>query len=78
MSASLLDTRDDGNSSQLLMLKASEVAEILSVSQRTLWRLLSTKKLPEPIRVGGCPRWRKSDIEAWIANGCTRSVNDQQ
>jgi len=52
---------------QLLTVK--DVAEILSTSVRTVWRLRSCGKLPEPITFGGCIRWQRSAIEKWIEMG---------
>ncbi len=48
------------------MIDVTEVATILSVSTRTVWRLVSSGELPQPIRFGRNVRWRASDIEGWI------------
>lgn len=48
------------------MIDAGEVATILKVSTRTVWRLVSADELPQPIRFGGNVRWQLADIEAWI------------
>ena len=53
-----------------LMLEAAEVAQLLSISTRTLWRLLSTNRLPAPLRIGGCVRWRLDTVTKWIDQGC--------
>ncbi|MCI0331943.1 MAG: helix-turn-helix domain-containing protein [Planctomycetes bacterium] len=53
-----------------LLLSASDVANLLSVSTRTLWRLLSSGRLPQPVAVGGSKRWRREEIVAWVAAGC--------
>lgn len=53
-----------------LLISAEELATILKVSKRTLWRLLSGAKLPRPVHVGRSPRWRLNEINAWIAAGC--------
>lgn len=53
-----------------LLLPAAEVAALLNISTRTLWRLLSAGRLPEPIRLGGSVRWRREQVESWIAEGC--------
>jgi len=37
---------------------------------RTLWRLDATAKLPRAVRLGTACRWRRGEIEAWIAAGC--------
>jgi predicted DNA-binding transcriptional regulator AlpA len=51
---------------------------MVSISTRTLWRLVSTKRFPEPLHVGGSTRWRLADVERWIDEGCTDFRNDQQ
>ena len=52
------------------LLSAQTLAKRLAVSVRTLWRLRSSGKLPEPVRLGGAVRWRTADIDAWVAAGC--------
>ena len=44
-----------------------EVAEYLKVNERTIYRLLSAKKLPA-FKVGGSWRFRRADIDGWIAS----------
>ncbi len=45
----------------------AEVAERLSISQRTLWRLIKHGRFPPPIRYGRrLVRWRRSDLNAWL------------
>jgi excisionase family DNA binding protein len=61
-----------------ILLKANEVAQMLSISTRTLWRLVSVKKFPAPVRVGGSTRWRAAEVEAWVESRCTNGTNDQQ
>ena len=71
MPAVITDT-DQSPSSETpsLLLSAQMLAKRLAVSVRTLWRLRSTGKLPEPVRLGGAVRWRAADIDAWVAAGC--------
>ncbi|WP_425395433.1 helix-turn-helix transcriptional regulator [Aeoliella sp.] len=52
------------------LIAAEELAKMLDVSTRTIWRLLSTGKLVQPLRIGGSVRWRLDDVEEWINNGC--------
>jgi predicted DNA-binding transcriptional regulator AlpA len=52
------------------LINAEQLAQILSISQRTLWRLLSAKKLIPPIRIGGNTRWRLNEVHQWIDAGC--------
>lgn len=56
--------------SEPLFVTATELAQLLRISTRTLWRLLSARKIPEPIRLGGAVRWRLELIQDWIEKGC--------
>lgn len=53
------------------LIDAEAVAQLLSVSPATLYRLASAGKLPRPIKLGSrITRYRRSEITAWIAAGC--------
>lgn len=54
----------------VLLLTAREVANLLRISLRTLWRLKSAGRLPEPVRLGAALRWRVTDLQAFLAAGC--------
>jgi excisionase family DNA binding protein len=53
-----------------LLLRAQELARLLNISLRTLWRLHSARALPQPMRLGAAVRWRMDEIKQWIAAGC--------
>ena len=53
-----------------LFVTAKELAQLMRISTRTLWRLLSARKVPEPIRLGAAVRWRIDVIQDWIDQGC--------
>jgi excisionase family DNA binding protein len=53
-----------------LLIAADEVAAMLDISTRTLWRLVSAKRVVAPVRIGGSTRWRRAEVEAWVAAGC--------
>jgi excisionase family DNA binding protein len=55
-----------------VLIPAEELATMLGVSERTLWRLLSAGKLPEPVRIGRNTRWRAAEVRDWIEQGCPR------
>jgi excisionase family DNA binding protein len=48
---------------EILTLK--EVAEYLKVTDRTIYRLAGTKRIPA-FKVGGTWRFSRADIDAWI------------
>ena len=52
------------------LVNANKLAEMLSVSVRHIWRMKASGKLPKPVWVGGCVRWRMDDINLFIELGC--------
>lgn len=52
------------------LIGVRDVATITSLAPRTIWRYRDAGYLPPPIKIGTAVRWRRSDIEAWIADGC--------
>lgn len=60
-SHSCVPVRHDDN-----LLRAPEVADVLRVSVRQVWSLVARGLLPQPVRLGGCTRWRARDIRAAI------------
>ena len=52
------------------LLKAHEVAQMLRVSRRHVYRMNEDGVLPAPILMGSQTfRWRRTDIESWLAGG---------
>jgi excisionase family DNA binding protein len=49
-----------------LLIRVEEVATLMGVSVRTIWRRVSEKKFVPPVSVGSCTRWRRSEIDAFI------------
>jgi len=56
--------------SKPLAISARELARLLDVSLRQVWRLNSTGKLPKPVRLGGSVKWRRDEIVAFVEAGC--------
>ena len=52
------------------LLTAKSLAAMLSTSVRSVWRYRSAGRLPETVNIAGAIRWRRTDIEQWIAIGC--------
>lgn len=59
------------------MIDVREVATILKVSTRSVWRLVAREELPQPLRAGRSVRWRLSDIESWIDASILRNNGDR-
>jgi predicted DNA-binding transcriptional regulator AlpA len=51
-------------------LSANDLSVVLNVSLSHIHALHRTARLPLPVRLGRSTRWRKSEIEAWLAAGC--------
>jgi excisionase family DNA binding protein len=58
--------------SEPLLISADELARLLGVSARTIWRRLSSGDLLEPVHFGGVTRWRREEVKNWVAEGCPR------
>ena len=61
-----------------VLVKDHEVARMLDVSKRTVWRMVSAGQIPLPVRLGGNTRWRLLDIQNWIERGCPRDVGGKE
>lgn len=54
----------------VVLLDVSEVAKMLACSARHVRRTTDRGAMPCPVRIGSLVRWRRTDIERWIADGC--------
>lgn len=60
------------------LLRKSDLAKQLSISERHVERLAQAGHLPPPIRLGRVVRYSSAAIEAWILDGCPmRSTGDR-
>ena len=49
------------------LLTAADLCSLLKLDARTLRVLRHEGRVPEPIRLGRSLRWRRAEVEAWIA-----------
>ena len=59
---------------QVIAISAKELAEKMSLSTRTIWRLLSANKLPKPASIGGSKRFLMSDVNLFIECNCDMTL----
>jgi len=52
------------------LLDVEQVAAILNCSTRHVYRLHDSGRMPPAVRLGSLVRWRRSDLDAWLADGC--------
>lgn len=60
-----------------LLLTVQEVSHLLGISVRKIQRMKSLGRFPKEVRIGGSVRWRRHDVEQWIADGCPKLDNRQ-
>lgn len=53
-----------------LLLDVKEIAKLLGISVRTVWGKSASGYMPKPVRIGKLCRWRREEIEKWVAKGC--------
>ncbi len=54
----------------LVLLNVRQVAAWLGVSQRSVWRLHDSGRMPRAVKLGSSVRWRRADIAEWVAMDC--------
>ena len=53
-----------------MLLDAVQVGQVLSVSEKMVRKLDATGRLPVPVNLGRCVRWRRQELAAWVQAGC--------
>src|SRR4051794_38259414 len=61
-----------------LLVGAAELGRLLSRSRASIRRDVAAGRIPPPVNIGRSIRWRKAEIEAWIAAGCPAAANGSQ
>ncbi len=61
--------RATADTTDKLLLTASELAAMLGVNRSTIWTWHSGGKIPMPVQIGGITRWRKDEIQQWLDAG---------
>jgi len=49
------------------LMTCEQMAELLQVTTRTLRRMELLDEIPRCIHVGGLKRWRRGEVEKWLA-----------
>jgi predicted DNA-binding transcriptional regulator AlpA len=55
---------------QSLLLDNKQAAKLLKISERTLWELSHTNRIPPPVRIGAAVRWSFDVLKKWVEAGC--------
>jgi excisionase family DNA binding protein len=59
-----------------LLISVEEVASMLGISVRSVWRLLSTNAIPTPVKLRASVRWNRVQLEKWVDQGCPAPNNE--
>ena len=70
MSAGHLAENGRATYADALALSACEVARLLAISERHLWTLHSSGRLPRPVKLGRSVRWNRGELQRWLDAGC--------
>jgi predicted DNA-binding transcriptional regulator AlpA len=49
------------------LLRKKDLAMMLRYSERSIMRFVERGQLPKPVYINNQPRWRHSEIEAWLS-----------
>jgi excisionase family DNA binding protein len=58
------------------ILTIDEVASYLKASKRTVYRLAASSQIPA-FKLGGTWRFRRIELEQWIASRIGKTINDR-
>ena len=53
-----------------VLVDVDQVAAMLDVSPRHVYRLVDGGKMPAPLKLGAANRWPRAGLLDWIAEGC--------
>ncbi len=59
------------------MLTVEQVAAMLAIGVRSVWRKAQDGRLPPPIKMTGSTRWAKSTLQDWITEQATAASKKQ-
>ncbi len=51
------------------LLTVHEVAKLLGISTRQIWKLVKLGQVPAPLKLARSARWRQTEVLSFIANG---------
>jgi excisionase family DNA binding protein len=52
------------------LLDVTAVAAVAGCSPRHIYRMADAGLMPAPVRLGALVRWRRTDLDEWVASGC--------
>ena len=65
----MVEVTSGTGASPLEMMTVADVGGLLRCSTRHVYRLCDQGAMPRPIKLGNLNRWRRIDLENWLAAG---------
>lgn len=53
-----------------LLISAAQLGALLGVNRSTIWTWNASGRIPLPVKIGGCTRWRADEVRAWVEADC--------
>ncbi len=53
-----------------MLIDARAAWTLCGLSKSSWYKNLSCGRIPRPVKIGGALRWRRLELEEWIAAGC--------
>jgi predicted DNA-binding transcriptional regulator AlpA len=72
--AFLPQTAAAGGRTPTPLIDLKKLARLLARSEASLLRDTCAGRIPWPVKIGRSIRWRRTEIEDWLATGCPGSV----
>ena len=63
----MASTAVEMTSPQVRLLTVKEVAAMLHLGERSVWKFSACGEFPAPIKIGRLRRWDHRDLDDWIA-----------
>lgn len=70
MTTAMTETAPADDTEVSLLIDVNVLAVLLDRSVASLERDQAAGRLPDPVRLGGSKKWRRAEIEEWVAAGC--------
>ncbi|MCC6486352.1 MAG: helix-turn-helix domain-containing protein [Candidatus Hydrogenedentes bacterium] len=52
------------------LLSVREVASMLDLCERSVYRMADAGKMPRPLKLGARSLWRRRELQDWVDAGC--------
>ena len=62
------------DSGQSMLISANDAAKLIGMGVGTIRRLTDSGKMPGVVRIARTVRYKKSDVERWIQDGCPETA----